>query len=127
MSQISYYPFHSIPQTVVLAVGESVAQKDLLRGKWNVLIDPLLDPDEKKLNFTSREKDGETMSVSFIRYLETRESEEFNIHHILKRSWEDESVSTSSSINDWVNEKGWLLIRISGIGISSRIKKVMDV
>ena len=64
------YPFHSIPQTVVLALGESAAQKDLLRGKWNVRIDSFLDPDEKKLNFTSREKDGDKMSVSFIRYLE---------------------------------------------------------
>ena len=63
VSQISNYPFHSIPQTVVLAVGESVAQKDLLRGKWNFLIDSFLDPDEKKLNFISREKDGEKMSV----------------------------------------------------------------
>ena len=85
MSQRSVYPFHLIPQTVVLAVGESVAQKDLLRGKWNVLIDSFLDPDEKKLNFTSREKDGEKMSISFFRYLETKEKEELNIHHILKQ------------------------------------------
>jgi len=125
VSQISDYPFHSIPHTVVLAVGESVAQKDLLRGKWNVLIDSFLDPDEKKLNFTSREKDGEKMSVSFIRYLDVKESEELNIHHILKQSWEEESGSTSSSINDWMNEKGWLLVGISGIDISSRIKKVV--
>jgi len=42
---MSDYPFHSIPQTVVPAVGESVAQKELLRGKWNVLLDSFLAPD----------------------------------------------------------------------------------
>jgi len=57
MSQIFNYPFHSTPQTVVLVVGESIAQKDLLRGEWNVLIDSFIDIDEKKLNFITREKD----------------------------------------------------------------------
>jgi len=33
VSQISYYRFHFIPQTVVLAVGESVVQWELLGGK----------------------------------------------------------------------------------------------
>jgi len=45
---------------------------DLLGWKWNVSIDSFLDPDGKKLNFTSRENDGENMSVSFFRYMETR-------------------------------------------------------